>query len=65
MILLTTIQKRLIKKVGFDVIRLEFDCRYLTRWINQCPECFPRFVIEGRYKIVFNNNLLRYELYRQ
>ena len=64
MILLSTIQKNLLKFKTHKELRYEFDIRYLEKWVNLYPSCFPKYVINNNYKIVFNSNKLRYELHR-
>lgn len=44
-------------------IRL-IDIRYLDKWIKLYPTCFPKYVINNNFKIIFNSNFLRYELHR-
>lgn len=63
MILGQTIYKRLTKSVGKN-ITYDFDIRYLSKWIDKYPECFPKFIRENNYKIIFNSEKLRYELFK-
>jgi hypothetical protein len=61
MILWTTILDRIEKVNTSDT---QPDIRYLERWFNNYPECFPKFMLKGKYNIHFNNVLLRYEIYK-
>lgn len=63
MILLTTILNKIEKEIKPEHnLRLDFDCRFLDKWVREYPQCFPKFVKENKYNISFNPNLLRYEL---
>jgi hypothetical protein len=63
MILLTTILDKIEKEIKPEHnLRFDFDCRFMDKWIREYPQCFPKFVKENRYNIIFNRNLLRYEL---
>lgn len=64
MVLINTVLKKLYKIISPEVLRFEFDCRYLNRWIREYPDYFPSFVREGNYSIVFNSLKLRYELWK-
>lgn len=59
----STIFNRLISK---GIKSYEIDIRYLQRWIDLFPCCFPKFVLSGNYKIDFVWNCkeldFRYEL---
>ena len=63
MILLTTILKRLRNKYDEKFIYLNFDVRYFDYWIDNNQNILPKFIINRKYKIVFNSNLLRYEFH--
>lgn len=64
MILLTTIQNKLELHISKATLRFEFDVRYMKRWIEEYPQCFPNFIINGNYKTIFNYEKLRYEFHR-
>lgn len=62
MILWYTILDR-IKKVILPEDDIRFiDIRYLDKWINKYPQCFPTYVINKNYVINFIPEKLRYEL---
>jgi hypothetical protein len=58
-----TIYNRLISK---GIKSYEIDIRYLQRWIDLYPCCFPKFVLSGNFEInlVWNKDYtnFRYEL---
>jgi hypothetical protein len=65
MILWTTILNRIDKELKpSDDLRF-IDIRYLGNWIKNYPKCFPKFVRDNNYTIIFNSELLRYELYEK
>lgn len=63
MILATTIQERL-KSVceSPDTFMYDFDIRYLQRWINSFPFCFPKFILSGTYESYYNADKMRWEI---
>lgn len=63
MILWDTILDRLSKQVEYDELRF-IDIRYLTKWITNYPDCFPKFVLNGNFNIKFNSEKIRWELHR-
>ena len=72
MILFTTILNRLSKVYsGFDLgvkcpLHCAIDVRYLDRWVKAYPDAFPSFMLSGGvdcYKVVYNSNLMRYEIW--
>lgn len=56
-----TIYNKLLKKGvnGFDI-----DIRYLQRWMNLYPCCFPKFMLSGHFRAEFNWELMRWEIYK-
>jgi hypothetical protein len=56
-----TIYNKLLNKgvVGHDI-----DIRYLQRWINLYPCCFPKFMLSNSYTAIFNWELCRWEIYK-
>lgn len=46
------------------VSRFDIDVRYLRKWIDIHPECFPKFMRGNDYRINFNADLLRWEIYK-
>lgn len=63
MILAETIQNRLRKVVeNVQTFTYDFDIRYLQRWINQYPQCFPQFIKRGNYEAYFNSDKMRWEI---
>lgn len=63
MILSKTIQERLSKAKG-ESISYIFDIRYLQRWINEFPSCFPKYVLDNNYTCYFNPDKYRWEILR-
>ena len=61
MILWDTVLNRLNK---YNVDTRLIDIRYLNKWLKLYPTCFPKYVINNNFKIIFNSNFLRYELHR-
>jgi len=60
MILATTIQNRLLKVVESpETFCYDFDIRYLQRWVNLHPQCFPKFILKGKFepKFIWNDKL--------
>lgn len=51
---LQTIQKRLTKVHGD--LKHDFDVRYLSRWIKNYPQCFPKFILRGQYETIIEWN---------
>lgn len=64
MILLETIKNKLEKHIGYKELYQSFDCRYMQKWINLYPDCFPKYVKNGKYYIEFNGSNLRYEIHK-
>lgn len=64
MILLETIKNKLRKHIGSQELYKSFDCRYMNKWINSYPNCFPKYVKNKQHRIEFNWNKLRYEIYK-
>jgi hypothetical protein len=64
MVLVDSCLDKLSKIVSKEVLRFEFDCRYLTKWVTLCPQCFPLFVRKGEYTLFFNPSKIRYELWK-
>lgn len=62
MILLETIKSKLEKHIGYEEVYKSFDCRYMKRWIDLYPNCFPKYVRESNYTIHFNWLKMRYEI---
>jgi len=65
MILWTTILNKLSNTLEPCDDSRFIDIRYLDKWIREYPDCFPKFVLNNEYKIIFNFNLLRYEFHRK
>lgn len=65
MILWTTILDKIKKVIKPDDDIRFIDIRYLKKWINNYPECFPKYVLTNNYKIYFNPEFYRYELSKQ
>lgn len=65
MILWTTILNRIEKNLKSDDDIRFIDIRYLKYWIEKYSNCFPEYVKNNQHKIIFNNNKLRYEIYKQ
>lgn len=63
MILNETIINRLEKVKGSSIYP-NYDIRYLEKWIEKYPQCFPKWMLKGNYKLIFNLELLRYEIYK-
>ena len=63
MILANTIIDK-IEKVKGGSITFDFDIRYLQRWINEFPQCFPKFIIKGNFQPIFNWGKMRWEIYK-
>ena len=64
MILLDTIKNKLEKHIGYEELYKSFDCRYMQKWIDLYPNCFPEYVKNNRYTIHFNWQKMRYEINR-
>ena len=64
MILNETIIDRLQKAKGSPIYP-EYDIRYLGKWIEKYPQCFPKWMLKGCYKPIFNGELLRWEIYEK
>jgi hypothetical protein len=65
MILWTTIYNRIEDE--YDVkneLRFAIDIRYLGSWMQRYPQCFPKFMLNGKYSIFFHPEKLRYEINR-
>lgn len=66
MILASTIQNRLEKFHGS--LYPDFDIRFLDKWIRQYPQCFPKFMLLGKYepRFVWVERLadFRYEIHK-
>ena len=56
-----TIYNRLLSK---EVKGYEIDIRYLQRWIDLFPCCFPKFMLSNLFTAVFNWELCRWEIYK-
>lgn len=56
-----TIYERLLSK---GVTSHEIDIRYLKRWMDLYPECFPKFMLYHFYTAIFNWELCRWEIYK-
>lgn len=56
----STIYERLLKK---GVKGHEIDIRYLDRWVNEYPSCFPKCVISNSFTAVFNQDKYRWEIW--
>ena len=57
----TTIYNRLISK---GVKSYEIDIRYLQRWIDLYPCCFPKFMLSNFFTAIFNSELYRWEIWK-
>lgn len=64
MILLETIKNKLEKHIGYEEVYKSFDCRYMKRWIDLYPDCFPKYVQNNQYSIEFNWDKMRYEIHK-
>ncbi len=63
MILGNTIQDRLRKVVeSIETFTYDFDIRYMQKWINKHPQCFPKFMLNGNYEAYFNGDKMRWEI---
>lgn len=60
MILWDDILTELLKK---GINPYDIDVRYLQKWIRSYPELFPKFIIENKYELNFNNETLQWEIY--
>ena len=49
---------------NYNVDTRLIDIRYLDKWIKLYPTCFPKYIIDNNFKIIFNSKFLRYELHR-
>lgn len=56
-----TIYNKLLSK-GVD--SYEIDVRYLQRWINLYPDCFPKFMLSNFFTAVFNSEKYRWEIWK-
>lgn len=65
MILWTTILNKISNIIKSDDDLKFIDIRYLDKWIKKYPNCFPNYVLDNKYNIYFNPNLLRYEFHRK
>jgi len=61
MILGITIQNRLEIALNRSLYP-DFDIRYLTRWINEAPKVFPKFILTGNYESFYNPIKMRWEI---
>jgi hypothetical protein len=59
-ILWNTIYNKLIKHIN----KFEIDIRYLKKWMKLYPTYFPKFMLKNNYKIIFNSEKLRWEIYK-
>lgn len=64
MILWDTILIKLKEKINDDQISRFIDIRYLSKWINLYPECFPKFVINDNHKIIYDPEKIKYEFHK-
>lgn len=64
MILSTEIQNNIEKLRGCSLYP-DYDVRYLNRWIEEYPSCFPNYIKENRYNTIFNWQTLEYEIYEK
>lgn len=51
------------KLINLGVSSRDIDVRYLQKWIRLYPEIFPKFMFK-KYTIYFNNERLRWEIYK-
>jgi hypothetical protein len=60
----STIYNKLLSK---GINSYEIDVRYLQRWIDFYPCCFPKFVLSGNFETncVWFKNDFRYELVKK
>lgn len=51
------------KLISLGVKSYEIDIRYLQRWVNLYPFCFPKCVISDSFTAVFNPKKYRWEIW--
>lgn len=56
-----TIYNKLLSK---GVKSYEIDIRYLQRWIDLYPCCFPKFMLSNFFTAIFNVELYRWEIFK-
>jgi hypothetical protein len=67
MILSDTIIKRLEKESGKSLYP-HYDVRYLGKWVEEYPQCFPKYVVSGNFevKVVWTTSgEYRYEIHKK
>ena len=54
-----------IEKIKGSSIYPDYDIRYLKKWIDEYPQCFPKWMLKGNYEPIFNWELLQWEIYEK
>lgn len=65
MILWDTILNKIESKINDVSVTRFIDIRYLDKWINLYPECFPDFILNNKHEIIFNYEKYRYEFHKR